>query len=175
MSPTRSLPRSISGRRRIVIFALLASLVLLVCLLLNTVDLDLLLRFSDRLPVLPTAQAEYRQILDKIASATNDELLADETNEEPRLYREGRGCIATQGFRTYGTNRPQADILADYTRVFSAMGWKPGDTGVGTTGVQIVFVDPISPDYSTLGKGRYETVYRVAVVYADPKIYGCFG
>jgi hypothetical protein len=177
MSSARRLLRSLLQRKRIVIFVLLAFLALLVCLLLNSVDLQLLLRWSDRVPILPTARAEYRQILDRIAGATNDDLLLDETKAEPRIYREGLGCIAAQGHRTFGTNRPHADILADYAKAFSTMGWKTGDAGVGTKtiGVQVVFVDPISPDYSTLGKGRYQTIYRVNVVYSDPHIFGCFG
>jgi hypothetical protein len=166
----------ISVRRRVAILALLASVMLPACFLLSTVDLDLLLRWSDRAAVLPTAQAEYRQILDRIASATNDELLADETNREPRLYRYGQGCVAVQGNRTYGTNRPHADILADYTKVFSTMGWKPGDTRVETktTTVIVDFEDSRAPDYSTLGKGKYQTIYLVVVVYANPQIFGCF-
>ena len=176
MSSARRLLRSIRQRRRILIVVLLASLAIFVCVLLNAVDLQRLLRWSDRVPILPTARAEYRQILDRIAGATHDELLEDELKEEPRLYREGRGCIAAQGFRAYGTNRPHADILADYTNAFSAIGWKHEDTGYGTktSSVIIVFVDPISPDYSIWGKGRYQTVYHVDVVYADPQIYGCF-
>jgi hypothetical protein len=166
-----------AGRRRVALFALLASLVLLAIFLLRYLDLDLMLRWSDRVAVLPTAQAQYRLILDKIASATNDDLLLDDAKQEPRLYRENVGCIAAQGVRTYGTNRAHADILADYTKVFTPMGWEYEGTEyfTKTTSVQIVFVDPISPDYSTLGNSRYQTLYRVSIVYADPQIYGCFG
>ena len=177
MSNIKSLLNSMSGRRRIVVLALAACLVLLVYLVLNIPDVDLVLRFSDRLAVLPTAQAEYRQILGRIAIATNDDLLRDETNEEPRIYRGSHGCIAAQGHRAYGTNRPHADILADYAKAFSAMGWKSGDARVETktTSVGVSFVDPISPDHSSLGKNRYQTIYWVDVVYSDPEIFGCFG
>src|SRR5262245_7533917 len=168
--------RSIAERRRFVLFALLVAVALLVCLLLNAIDLQLLLRWSHRVPILPTAQAEYRDILNKIASATNDDLLADELEKEAGLYREGRGCIAAQGYRVYGTNRPHPEILADYTKVFLVMGWEHEGAAyvTKTASVIIVFVDPISPDYSIWGKGRYQTVYHVDVVYADPQIHGCF-
>ncbi len=178
MGTERSLLRSLSKGRRIVIFALLISLALLVCFVLNMVDLELLLLWSDRVPVLPTAQAEYRQILDRIASATNDELLEDETNAEPRLYRYGLGCIAAQSSRAFGTNRPHADIVADFTKVFLAMGWKfEGFEGPAYSTkkawVVIKFVEPVSPDFATLGKGRYQTVYWVDVMYSDPQVFGC--
>jgi hypothetical protein len=137
-----------------------------------------LLRFSDRVPVIPTAQAEYRQILDKIGSATQDELLKDEMQDMPRLYREGRGCIAAQGSRTYGTNRPHSEVQNDYIKAFAPLVWESGKdsfgTGTKTTSVIIVYVEPISPDFS-IGKGKYQIIYRVDVVYSDPAIYGCFG
>jgi hypothetical protein len=174
--------RSMSGRKRTALFVLAAGLALLVYLVLNIPDVDLVLRFSDRLAVLPTAKAEYRQILDKIASATHDDLLRDETSDEPRIYRGSHGCIAAQGNRTYGTNRPHADIQKDYAKAFAPLVWELGETGAGfkvigagtkTTGVQIVFIDPVSPDFS-VGKGKYQTIYRVQLVYADPQIFGCF-
>jgi hypothetical protein len=175
MSPIRSLFRSISKRRRTVIFVLLTSFVLLIFFLLNTVDLDLLLRFSDRVAILPTAQVVFRQNVERITNATNDELLVDKLADGPRLYREGLGCIGAQGSRTYGTNRLRADILADYSKAFAALGWKFGDDRVDTKtiGIIIVFVDSVSPDFA-VGNGKYQTIYRVQVVFADPQIVGCF-
>jgi len=164
-------------RKRFFIFALLVGFTLSCFLLLSDLNLDLVLKYSHRLPVLPTVQTEYRQILGKIANATSDELLVDKAREEPRIYTGSGGCIAAQGYQVYGANRPHADILANYSKVFSSMGWKAGDTRVDTETTMIVvdFIDPISPDYSTLGKGKYQTLYGVVVVYADPAIVGCFG
>lgn len=170
-------------RKRFFIFALLVGITLSCFLLLSNLNLDLVLKYSHRLPVVPTAQAEYRQILGKIANATNDELLEDEATEEPRIYTGSGGCIAAQGNRTYGTNRSQEDIVKDYTKAFFPMVWKPGETGAGfkafrleteTTNVIIVIIDPISPDFSA-ERSRFHTIYSVVVVYADPAIFGCFG
>lgn len=118
MRPTRSLWRSTSEWKYIAIWIVLASLVLFIFHLFRTIDFDLLLRFSHRLPILPTAQAEYQHLLDKIATATSDELLDDQTEAKPQLYREGLGCIIALGNRTYGTNRTETDILKDYARTF---------------------------------------------------------
>jgi hypothetical protein len=183
MDLDRHLRRSIAGRRRIIIFSLLALMVLLAIFLLSNIDLDLVLRWSDRVAVLPTARAEYQHLVDKIASATSDDLLEDEMNEMPRLYRASAGCIAAQGSRTYGTNRSQADIQQDYVKAFAPMKWEFGATGAGfktfgtstkTTSVMLVFVEPISPDFS-IGKGRYQIIYRVDTIYSDPQIFGRFG
>jgi len=170
-------------RKRFFIFALLVGFTLSCFLLLSDLNLDLVLKYSHRLPVLPTAQAEYRQLIGKIANATADELLADETHEEPRIYTESWGCIAAQGYRAYGTNRLQEEIVKDYGKAFFPMVWETGETGSGfkvvgtgtkTIGIQIVFIDPISPDFSE-ERSRFQTIYRVQVIYADPAIFGCFG
>ncbi len=172
----------LAKRKRLVILAVLLTLGLLICIWLSTADLDLLLRYSHRVPVLPTAQAEYQHIVEKIGSATEDALLLDEMSEKPRLYRDNVGCIGTQGSRTYGTNRSQEDIEKDYITAFSPMVWEPRrigpdfkaiGTSTKTTDVTGVFIDPISPDFS-IGKGKYRIIYRVNTVYADPQIFGCF-
>jgi hypothetical protein len=131
----------------------------------------------------PTAQAQYKEILNKIASATQDELLEDDASEMPRLYSQSAGCIAAQGSRTFGTNRLPENVEADYSKAFSPWvfqsdetpaGFKMIGAGTETTGVQVIFIDPISPDFS-VGKGKYRTIYRVQIVYADPARDGCFG
>jgi hypothetical protein len=155
----------------------------LVCFALSTLDLDLLLRWSDRMAILPTARANYRQIVNGITSATHDDLLEDQTNEEPQLHREGRGCIRASGSRTYGTNRSQEDVQKDYAKAFSHMVWESGETGSGsktfgtdseTTEIIVEFIEPISPDFS-IGKDKYQIIYSVLVIYVDPKIFGCYG
>jgi hypothetical protein len=146
-------------------------------------DLDLMLRYSHRIPVLATAKAEYQRLIDKIANATHDDLLEEEANMEPQLNREGIGCIGAYLSRTYGTNRSEEDVQKDYAKAFSHMVWESGETYAGfktfgsdseTINITVVFIDPISPDFS-IGKGNYQIIYSVEVTYVDPKIFGCFG
>ena len=101
----------------------------------------------------------------------------------PRLYSQSAGCIAAQGSKTFGANRLPKEVETDYSKAFSPWvfqfdetpaGFKMIGAGTKTTEVQVIFIDPISPDYS-IGKGKYRTIYRVQIVFADPALFGCFG
>jgi hypothetical protein len=169
-----------TNSKRIAIIAtsvVLGVLSLFVCYWLSTIDLDLELNYSHRVPMLPTAEAQYQEMLAKVASATTDELLADRVDEKPVLWRNAMGCIVAGGERLYGTNRSHEDVLADFDKTFAAIGWQHQETSffTNTESVIIVFINPLSPDYTVLGKGKYETIYRVGVLYSDPQRFGCFG
>ncbi len=150
-------------------------------LLLSRFDLDGMLRFSDRLAVLPTVELTYAQISEQISNATHDALL-ETTSRYPLQLNRGRyaGCIDAGFDQTYGTNRSYNDVLADYARVFTTMGWTAGvGPGTGYSGyyiksAKIVLhqLTPASPDYPAQTQ-HYATVYNVFFQFADPAIEYC--
>ncbi len=145
------------------------------------VDLDGILRFSDRLAVFPTLEAQYNQIKDRIFATTKDTLLKKQLDDPIHLVRElYAGCI-TGGFHyVYGTNRPYSDVLADYASAFSGMGWEQRHSdeweffSIRTAGILLSQIDPSSPDYS-VGQGNFRVVYSVLFEYADPAVLACAG
>jgi hypothetical protein len=170
-------------KRKLLIWAILAILGFCCILLLSRFDLDGLLRFSDRLAVLPTVEASYTQISEKISNATHDVLLKT-TFDNPLQLNRGRyaGCIDGGFDQIYGTNRSYNDVLADYAKVFTALGWTAGTgpqagySGYYIKSAKIVLnlITPSSPDYP-LPAGQYITVYDVFFQFADPATEYCQG
>jgi hypothetical protein len=137
--------------------------------------------FSIRRVILPTIEANYKQIYDKISGTTNDVRLASPTDSDSSLYHVGKsytGCIRGGFLRTYGANRSFKDVLADYRNAFPEMLWQENEDFGGvaskTTRIQLHRINSTSPDYA-IGEGKYLTLYTVSLVYADPAVASCYG
>ncbi len=162
---------------------IIAGIMVIVVLSLSRIDIDGILRFSDRLQALPTLQADYAQLSAKISNATHDVLLQTYDNNDLYLMRElYAGCIRGGFSRLYGSSRSFDEVVADYGRVLSPIGWQYSTFGVWdrpgyyTKSTKVV-LNPISssaPDYPAV-KEKYQTVYKLSFQYDDPAIELCQG
>ncbi len=161
-----------------------AGVCVIVALLLHVfkVDVDGLLRFPDRLAAFPTVEADYKRYYDAALGASQEVWLeAPQDYDFPLQLLRGRfyrGCIRGGFSRTYGTNKTFAEIRMLYMLQLSQLGWRDIDQYPGVSNVRsslkLYEISPASMGFE-VGRGKYQTIFMLELIYADPSVNHCHG
>src|SRR5258708_3581817 len=163
----------------IALFTLISLLILLLVILVN-IDIDGMLRFSDRLKAFPTIEAHYGSIANKISAATAGDTVLDSSERKLNLVHSDlyRGCIIGGLNRIYATNRAYSEVLASFAKAFSESNWTRNDAeDFFTIETALVSVSVIEPSQlvDPTNKDNFKVLYTLDFIYGDPAVRDCSG
>jgi len=133
---------------------------------------------------IPTAQERLDELIIELQSMTGTELLVNDMTEVSPI-RMFRGCIRASGFLEFGTDHSYRTIISAYSEALLPQGWSQPDpipTGLERDESLVIFrnetgsinlaVRHVSAREDNLS--RYQTLYSVYLMFAEPTIQGCY-